>query len=74
MRSRLSKAAGIEMAGRKIVTKETQEGCLSFLINQFSELFGVLKIAGSLSKRFFDKLRRLPSEAQSCIFEEGRPI
>ena len=34
--------------GRKIVTKETQEGCLSFSINRSSELFEVLKNAASL--------------------------
>ena len=39
--------------GRKIATKETQEGCLSFSINRFSERFKVLKNAGSLSKRLF---------------------
>ncbi|WP_300135298.1 hypothetical protein [uncultured Oscillibacter sp.] len=39
--------------GRKIATKETQEGCLSFSINRFSELFEVLKNASSLSKKSF---------------------
>src|SRR5699024_3699607 len=39
--------------GRKIATKETQEGCLSFSINRFPELFKVLENASSLSKRLF---------------------
>ena len=39
--------------GRKIVAKETQEGCLSRSINRFSELLEVLENAGSLSKRHF---------------------
>ena len=43
--------------GRKIVTKETQEGCLSFLIISFSELFKVLKNLHRQSKSLFDCLR-----------------
>ena len=39
--------------GRKIVTKETQEGCLSFSIKSFSALFKGRKTCSSLSKRLF---------------------
>ena len=41
------------ITGRKIVTKETQEGCLSFLIISFSELFKCRKTCFRLAKRLF---------------------
>ena len=56
-----------EKTGGKIATKETQEGCLSFLINRFSELFRVLKNASSLSERLFDKLERAAYAARSQL-------
>jgi len=39
--------------GRKIVTKETQEGCLSFSIISFPELFEVQENLLRLTKKFF---------------------
>ncbi len=42
--------------GRKIVTKEAQEGCLSFSIISFSELQIVQKNLSSLAKKFFAEL------------------
>ena len=67
----LSKTRKSGKTGRKIATKETQEVCLkvncrvaareggrSFSINRFSELFKVLKNAGSLGKNLFDKLEK----------------
>ena len=42
--------------GRKIVTKETQEGCLSFLIIRFWNFFKVSKSSPACRKDFFDKL------------------
>ena len=45
--------------GRKIVTKETQEGCLSFLIIRFWNFFKVSKSSPACRKDFFDKLRGL---------------
>jgi len=42
--------------GRKIVTKETQEGCLSFSINKFSEHHRSSENLLRLAKGFFDSL------------------
>ena len=42
--------------GRKIVTKETQEGCLSFLIIRFWNFFKVSWSSPACRKDFFDKL------------------
>ena len=44
--------------GRKIVTKETQEGCLSFLIIRFWNFFKVSKSSSACRKDFFDKLKQ----------------
>ena len=60
--------------GRKIATKETQEGCLSFSINRFPELFKVLENASSLSKRLFRQaeagIHRMPAFRQFPVSRE----
>ena len=62
---RINQISGIETVekvverrdtGRKIVTKETQEGCLSFLIIRSWNFFKVSKSSPACRKDFFDKL------------------
>ena len=43
----------LPLSERKIVTKETHQGCLSFAIIGFSELFEVLKNRTQLGKKLF---------------------
>ena len=50
--------------GRKIVTKETQEGCLSFLIIRFWNFSKVSKSSSACQKDFFDKLTGALSHRQ----------
>ena len=52
----VEKAAARVDTGRKIVTKETQEGCLSFLIIRFWNFFKVSKSSSACQKSLFDKL------------------
>ena len=49
----VEKLGNLPPSERKIVTKETHQGCLSFAIIGFSELFEVLKNRTQLGKKLF---------------------
>ena len=59
------------MTGRKIATKETQEGCLSFSITRFSERFSSLKNCRSLPKRLFRQAGEAPDSIRGLSWFAG---
>ena len=63
--------------GRNIVTKETQEGCLSFEIISFLNFLKVKKLASACRKDFFDKLRppaRMSVPGAVMFTERGQAV